>query len=124
MLWRSAKAVDLEGDPRILVHSVVTGRDGAAGEFKVRGRARVEGDPSVQQQYADEVAAALGWRPVPGRFHLFGVAIADVTYIRYDEPTGDQYVTRWPQSSEYVRRGTSATSVGRPEPQKNLLQPH
>lgn len=123
MLWQSAKAADLERDPRILVHSVVTGRDGADGEVKVRGQARAERDPSVQQQYADEVAAALGWRPVVGRFHLFGVDVADVSYIRYDEPTGDQYVTRWPQNREYVRRGTSATSVGHPEPHANLLQP-
>ena len=58
-----------------------------------------------------------------GRVHLFRVDVADVTYIRYDEPTGDQYVTRWPQSREYVRRGTSATSVGRPEPPEDLLEP-
>jgi hypothetical protein len=45
MLWQSAKAADLLRDPRILVHSVVTGRDGAEGEFKVRGTARPERYP-------------------------------------------------------------------------------
>jgi hypothetical protein len=39
MMWRSAKARDLVRDPRILVHSVITSRDGAEGEFKVRGTA-------------------------------------------------------------------------------------
>jgi hypothetical protein len=38
MLWQPAKAADLLRDPRILVHSVITGRDGAAArEFIRRG---------------------------------------------------------------------------------------
>ena len=37
MMWQSAKARDLLRDPRILVHNVITSRDGAEGEFKVRG---------------------------------------------------------------------------------------
>jgi hypothetical protein len=40
MLWRSTKAADLRRDPRILVHDVITSRDGGEGQFKVRGRAR------------------------------------------------------------------------------------
>jgi hypothetical protein len=36
MLWQSRKAADLLREPRILVHSVITGRDGGEGEFKVR----------------------------------------------------------------------------------------
>ena len=56
----------------------------------------------------------LGWRPEVGSFHLFlcrgrGRRVP----IRYDDATGDQYVTRWsvggPSSSA---RGTSATSLG------------
>ena len=35
MMWQSRKAADLARDPRILVHSVVTSRDGGEGEFKV-----------------------------------------------------------------------------------------
>jgi hypothetical protein len=33
MLWQSTKAADLLRDPRILLRSVVTSRDGGAGEF-------------------------------------------------------------------------------------------
>ena len=40
MLWQSRKAADLLRDPRVLVHSVVTSRDGGEGEFKIRGTAR------------------------------------------------------------------------------------
>ena len=115
MMWQSAKARDLLRDPRILVHSVVTSRDGSEGEFKVRGTARMEGDAAVQRRYADAVAASLGWRPEPGRFHLFAADISHVSYLRYDSRTGDQRVAMWPPGREFIRRATSETSVGEPE---------
>jgi len=116
MLWGSHKAKDLLRDPRLLVHSVVTGRDGSEGEFKVRGRAHPQEDHEVQERYADAVSEALGWRPTPGKVHLFSVDIDSVSYLRYDEATGDQYVALWPEAREFVRRGTGGTSVGPPEP--------
>jgi hypothetical protein len=122
MLWESRKAADLIRDPRILVHSVITNRDGGEGEFKIRGIARPEHDPQVQRQYADAVAATLGWKPEPGRFHLFDIDIENVVYIRYDDATGDQHVASWPPGREFIRRGTSATSVGAPEPVSDLIR--
>jgi hypothetical protein len=121
MMWRSTKATDLLRDPRILVHNVVSNRDGQDGEFKLRGRARHETALDVQRRYAAEVAVSLGWDPVPGKFHLFEVQFDDVSYVHYDEPTGDQYVTQWPPGREYVRRATSPTSVGEPEPLSEIL---
>jgi len=123
MMWQSFKARDLLRDPRVLVHGIVTGRDGSDGELKLRGIARDEPDLDLQRRYADAVATSLGWRPEPGRFHLFCVDISDVTFIRYDEPTGDQFVATWPPPREFVRRGTTATSVGEPEPVNDLLLP-
>ena len=105
MLWQSTKAVDLIRDSRVLVHGVVTNRDGREGEFKVRGSARNEKDSGVQRRYAEAVSQALGWKPEAGQFHLFGVDIDHLSYLRYDEPTGDQFVTQWPPGREYVRRG-------------------
>jgi Pyridoxamine 5'-phosphate oxidase len=121
MLWGSRKAADLRRDPRVLVHSIVTSRDGRAGEYKVRGSAIAASDPHVQADYASTVQTQLGWSPTPGRFHLFWVDITDVTFIRYEDATGDQFVTRWPPGSEYVRRGDSATSLGEPEHYADLL---
>ena len=112
MLWGSRKANDLLRDRRVLVHSIVTSRDGSLGEYKIRGAAVVENDPSVQGAYAIEVHSRLGWSPTVGKFHLFWVDVADITFIRYEDATGDQFVTRWPPGSEYVRRGDSATSFG------------
>jgi pyridoxamine 5'-phosphate oxidase-like protein len=124
MMWQSAKARDLLRDPRILVHSVITSRDGAEGEFKIRGTARLEDDQAVQRRYADAVAASLGWNPQPGRFHLFAVTISQVTFISYDPGgSGDQHVAMWPPGREFIRRGTSATSVGDPEPVSDIIRP-
>jgi pyridoxamine 5'-phosphate oxidase-like protein len=121
MLWQSRKAADLLRDPRVLVHSVVTSRDGGEGEFKIRGTAHAERDPDRWRRYAAAVAASLGWSPEPGRFHLFAVGIGDVTFIRYDDATGDQHVARWPPPREFIRRGTSATSLGDPGPARDII---
>ena len=124
MMWQSTKATDLLRDPRILLHSVITSRDGAEGECKVRGTVRAEHDPAVQRRYADAVAASLGWNPQPGRFHLFAVDVSQVTFIGYDPGgSGDQHVAVWPPGRELIRRATSPTSVGEPEPVSDLLDP-
>jgi hypothetical protein len=121
MMWQSAKARDLMRDSRILVHSVIASRDGAEGEVKVRGIARAEHDFAVQRRYARAVAASLGWDPQPGRSHLFAVDISHIAVISYDTDSGDQHVTMWPPGREFVRRATTATSVGDPEPSSGLL---
>jgi hypothetical protein len=122
MLWGSHKARDLQRDPRLLVHGIVTGPDGGEGELKVRARAVEVGDRRLQEQYAAAVAHDLGWSPEVGRFHLFEVDVQHVAFVRYDSATGDQYVTTWPPGAEFVRRGTTATSVGEPEPRVDLLR--
>jgi hypothetical protein len=101
----------------------VTSRDGRDGEFKVRGTARSETDADVQSRYAAAVAQALGWNPEVGRFHLFDVSIGHLSYLRYDDSSGDQYVTQWPPGREYVRRGTTPTSLGEPEQRADVLVP-
>jgi Pyridoxamine 5'-phosphate oxidase len=121
MGWGSRKAQDLLRDHRILVHSIVTSREGTEGEYKLRGRAVHETDPTVQADFAQEVARRLAWRPEVGKFHLFRVEVDEATFIRWDDATNDQYVTRWPAGVEFVRRGTSATSQGPPEPISDLL---
>ncbi len=66
MLWGSHKAADLLRDPRVLLHGLVTGRDGGDGELKVRGQARDEQHPDVQRRYAAAVHEHLGWRAGAG----------------------------------------------------------
>ena len=119
MLWRSRKAQDLLVDDRVLVHSIVTTRGGQPGEVKLRGRAVPVDDRERRDRYREAVAV-LGWQPVEPWFHLFVVDLADVTSISY-AGEGDQHVARWPAGIEFVRRATSPTSVGDPEPVSDLL---
>ena len=121
MMLGSRKAADLVRDPRVLVHSIVTNRDGEEGEVKLRGTAREHLDASVQRRYAVAVGEALPWSPEVGRFQLFSVDIRQVTLLRYDSATGDQYLVLWPPGRESVRRSTSATSVGDPEDVHEVL---
>jgi hypothetical protein len=120
MMEGSTKAADLARDPRIVLHSIVTGPE-AAPEIKIRGSTRTETSQDVQQRYADKAAADLGWAPVVGRFTLFAVDIEDVTYIGYDAASGAQHVARWPKGEEYLRPSTTPTSLGPPEPVRQLL---
>src|SRR4051794_39683742 len=76
MLWQSRKAADLRRDDRILVHSIITSRDGDLGEVKMRGRALPVTDLEQRRKYCEAVAA-LGWRPEEPHFHLFRIDIAD-----------------------------------------------
>jgi hypothetical protein len=121
MLFGSQKAADLLRDPRLLVHSVVRGRDGREGEFKVRGRAVSVRSHALLDGYAAQVRERLGWEPTPDRVHLFRVDLEDVTFIHYDEATGDQFVTRWPAGVEFVRRGDGGTALGQAENRHELL---
>jgi len=120
MMRTSAKAMDLARDPRILLHSIVTGPEPAA-EVKVRGTVRAEDDHDVQRRYAAAVCAQIGWRPVVGRFTLFAADVDDVTYIGYDADTAGQHVARWPTGLEYVRPQVTPTSLGPPRPVRRLL---
>jgi hypothetical protein len=120
MMPTSAKAADLARDPRILLHSIVTGPEPAA-EVKMRGTVHAEDDYDVLRRYAAAVSAEIGWRPVPGEFTLFAVDVGDVTYIGYDADTSGQHVARWPTGVEYVRPAVTPTSLGPPQPVRRLL---
>jgi hypothetical protein len=112
-MWRSTKAADLRRDDRVLVHSIVTRREGDEGDVKLRGRAVPVEDEHTMDAFAEQVRSRLGWLPAKGRFHLFRVEVDEVAVLRYED--GDQHVMQWPPGRSYVRRATSDTSVGDPE---------
>jgi hypothetical protein len=122
MMHGSAKVADLDRDPRIQVHSIISGPE-AAIEIKLRGTARREHDRKVQERYASKVRAELPWDPVVGDFALFAVDIDDVTYVGFTEGSGDQHVARWPGGQEFVRPATSPTRLGPPRPVRQVLSP-
>ena len=76
MMWRSVKALDLLRDPRCVVHSTVSDRDGTEGEFKVYGRAREVNDPDELRIFGDAVYEAIGLQIEDMEGHCFAIAIA------------------------------------------------
>src|SRR6201992_4482629 len=63
MMPGSAKVSDLDRDPRLQVHSIITGPE-AAIEIKLRGTARREHDQQVQERYARQGAEQRPRAPV------------------------------------------------------------
>lgn len=119
MMWRSLKAADLRRDARALVHSVVTTPDAPEPEVKVRGAAIPEADADRRSDVCRAIGDALPWQPDPTRIELFRVDVGSAALVRYAE-TGDQHVVLWPTRRRFVRRATSATSVGAPEDERSF----
>jgi hypothetical protein len=79
MMWRSRKALDLQRDPRLAIHSVQCDKEAAGGDFKVYGRANEIPDDGTDPT-----------RPRPS--HLFAVDIDSAGYISFGEK---RTVMRW-----------------------------
>jgi len=82
MMWRSVKALDLLRDPRCVVHSTVSDREGTEGEFKVYGRAVEVNDLEEHRRFGDAVYAAIEFRPEEPEFHCFAIAIESVAFTQ------------------------------------------
>jgi len=109
MMWQSKKALDLLRDPRCLIHSVVSNKDGQEGEFKLRGRAVDVQDPDVRERNGEAAFEKTGWRP-PEPYHLFSIDIESASFVQYSGE-GHQTVKRWRAGGpvrERVRRWTGS----------------
>ncbi len=93
MMWRSKKALDLLRDPRCVVHSTISNRDGSEGEFKLRGRAVDVRDPDMRERYCEALYEKIDWRPEEP-YHLFSVDVESAAFIAYEGEK--QSVRRWP----------------------------
>jgi hypothetical protein len=83
MMWRSKKALDLLRDPRVVVHSVTSNKDGTQGDVKLYGRIVDERDPGVRTAFRDAIRARLDWAPDEPNFHCFSVDVEEAGYIRF-----------------------------------------
>lgn len=83
MMWQSRKALDLLRDPRCVVHSVVSDRNGSEGEFKVYGRAVDVQDSEERKRYGAALNEKIGVDPEApgfGDYHLFSIDIESAAY--------------------------------------------
>ena len=80
MMLKSVKALDLMRDPRCVVHSTVSDKNGTEGEFKVYGSAREVNNPDEWQRFSDAVYATLGLRVEDLGGHCFAIDIESVVF--------------------------------------------
>jgi hypothetical protein len=86
MMWQSPKALDLLRDPRLVVHSVVSNRDGKEGDFKLYGRAVDVQDPERRAAYRAAIKARIDWEPPEPNYHLFAVDIDSAGFVTIPGP--------------------------------------
>jgi hypothetical protein len=93
MMWRSPKALDLLRDPRLVVHSVVSRREGDEGDFKLYGRAVPVEDSERRARYRATIKARIDWEPEEPNYHLFAVDVDSAGFVTFAE--GDRYGMAW-----------------------------
>jgi Pyridoxamine 5'-phosphate oxidase len=102
MMWRSPKALDLLRDPRCVIHSVVSDREGGEGDFKLYGRACQVDDPERRSRYRAAIRARIDWEPVEPNYHCFAIDVESAGFVVFKE---EQYGLAWtPQGG--LRRWT------------------
>jgi len=95
MAW-SAKAADLRRDPRLMLHSAVTGPDSGEGELKLSGSARAAG-PELRGAAVD-----AWWRAgAPDKAIVFALRIGQAVFIGWDLEHGLMTIRRWSPESGY-----------------------
>ena len=92
MMWRSPKARDLLRDPRCVVHSVVSDREGTEGDFKLYGRAVDVQEPDRRTRYREAVKARLDWAPDEPNYHLFAIDVESAGFVIFG---GERYGLAW-----------------------------
>jgi hypothetical protein len=83
MMWRSPKALDLLRDPRLVVHSVVSRREGDEGDFKLYARAVQVDDPAVRSRYRETIKDRIGWEPEEPNYHLFAIEVESAGFVTF-----------------------------------------
>lgn len=85
MMWRSRKALDLLRDPRLVVHTVTTNREGTDGDVKLYGRVIDERDPEIRTAFRAAIRARIDWEPEEPNYHCFSVEVSSAAYVVFGE---------------------------------------
>jgi hypothetical protein len=92
-IMRSAKRLDLERDPRCVVHSPMSAGDGSEGEFKLYGRAIETADPGLVN------AAGAWWSDLArSRYTVYRLDIDEAVAVTWDLAGGRMHLHRWTPS--------------------------
>jgi hypothetical protein len=99
MMWRSRKAMDLLRDPRCVLHSCTSNREGTEGDAKIYGRAVDVRSPKLREAHREATRARLDWAPEEPDYHAFAIDVQSAGYIEF---SGKQRVLSW--DPEHGRR--------------------
>ena len=103
MIWQSTKALDLERDPRMTVHSLPPGLSNPDGDIKLYGVA-VAVDAAVKREYEKILYARIEWSPSEP-YHCFAYDITSAALVRFKD--GGREAWRW-------RAGSSLSKTFKP----------
>ena len=100
MMWQSPKARDLLRDPRCVLHSCTSNKDGAEGDFKLYARAVDVQDEDLLQVFEAAVKARIDWIP-PRPYHLFAVDVQSAGFVVFGS---ERYTLTWDPERGVRRR--------------------
>jgi hypothetical protein len=92
MMWQSPKALDVLRDPRCVVHSVVSDREGTEGDFKLYAEAHDVQERALRQRYRETIKARIDWEPSEPNFHLFALDVHSAGFVIFGK---DRYGLAW-----------------------------
>jgi hypothetical protein len=94
MIWRSKKALDLLRNPRCVLHSTTTRKEGDEGDAKVYAWAWDERDPGRRAAARQAAIEVMDFDPeAEGDYHLFRIDIREVGWTRFE--AGHTAVRTW-----------------------------
>jgi hypothetical protein len=103
MMHRSLKALDLQRDARMELHSAPVDLELKQGDARLAGRATEITDADVLRRFAAASAEEHGGTEPPSPFHLFRVDVGEVTLIRVGEPPDHLVIEWWSPEGGYHR---------------------
>ena len=94
-MWQSKKCLDLLRDPRCVIHSATSDKNGQEGDVKVYARALTL-EPDREERYWQHIFELMGWRP-DGPAHVFALDIVSAAYIEFaGDGEGTMRWLKWP----------------------------
>jgi len=103
MMWQSWKARDLERDPRCVLHSTVSDKNGQEGDLKLYGRAVGVDSDDERSCYRQALQSLTGWAPSGERWHLFRLDIDQAAWFQVVPPDGHDIKVWRPGSAPELR---------------------
>ncbi|MGH2609156.1 MAG: pyridoxamine 5'-phosphate oxidase family protein [Tepidiformaceae bacterium] len=91
-MWQSKKCLDLLRDPRCVIHSATSNKNGQEGDVKVYGRA-VPLEPDREARYWDFIWETMHFRPEQA--HVFALKVESAGYTTFEGDGTMRWLT-WP----------------------------